>query len=43
MLFNWFLLIVFLGGDTICGITFAIKQLVQDIDTFKIFATCYQC
>lgn len=43
ILFNWFLLIVFFGGDTVCGITFAVKQLVQDIDTFKIFATCYQC
>ena len=41
--FNFFLLIVFFGGDTVCGITFAIKQLVKDIGTFKIFAKCYQC
>ncbi len=39
---NTVLIFVFFGGDTICGIIFAVKQLIEDIDTFKIFATCYQ-
>lgn len=40
---NWFLIFFFFTTLTVMGIIFAVKQLVHDIDTFKIFATCYQC
>lgn len=41
--FNWFLAAGALGADTVTGIIYALKQLVEDVDTFRWFATCYQC
>lgn len=41
--FNWFLIVGAFSTDTVMGVTFAVKKLVEDIHTFQWFATCYQC